>query len=131
MMYHLCLIPFSIIDMNLAVFCKQLNNLLACMLSPLGPGEDKRQTQALYFFSRRRWVGRPPRWRLFFVFCFLMDQLCFNGAPCIHANKSSHLPGTALLDEPGLTGDGRILKHAHTCSLQQQCCSFLPGRSRV
>lgn len=60
-----------------------------------------------------------------------MDQLCFNGAPCIHANKSSHLPGTALLDEPGLTGDGRILKHAHTCSLQQQCCSFLPGRSRV
>lgn len=50
---------------------------------------------------------------------------------CIHANKSSHLPGTAFLDEPGLPGDGRILKHAHTCSLQQRCCSFLPGRSRV
>lgn len=65
MMCHVCLIPFCIIDMNLAVFFKQLNNLLPCMLTQLVPGEDKNHNHTLFFFSWKGWL------------CFNLEEACF------------------------------------------------------
>lgn len=76
MMYHICLIPFCIIDMNLAVFFKQLTNLLPCTLTQLVPGEDKNHDHTLFFFSRRRWLGFASE-EARVLFCFFVDQLLF------------------------------------------------------
>lgn len=94
-MFHICLIPFCIIDMNLAVFFKQLNNLLLCTLTQLVPGEDKNHNHTLFFFSRRRRLGFASE-EAQGLFCFFVDQLCFflgffNGPHAFETSKVIYL----------------------------------------
>lgn len=65
---------FSITDMNLAVFCKQLNNLLACMLSPLGPGWGQTSNPHFVFlFSETLGGSSASGEALFFLFLFFLN----------------------------------------------------------
>lgn len=62
-MYHVCLIPFCIIDMDLAVFFfKQLNNLLLCANSAR-PRCGQNASSHLVFFSFRGAQEARNLWR--------------------------------------------------------------------
>lgn len=74
MMYHVCLIPFCIIDMDLAVFFfKQLNNLLPCANSAR-PRCGQNASSHLVFFSflgaqeaRNLWRSSPALMELMWL----------------------------------------------------------------